>query len=83
MNNLYLNPPRWPGGPEICDFTNLPAFESETTFIEWHEAPKRGNPLYEPSSVVRKWKCDKCDGWHFVTKPRPPSGSSSGTGREA
>lgn len=28
-------------------------------------------------------QCEYCHLWHFKTKPRPPSGASSGSGRQS
>jgi len=79
--DVRLGLPRWLGGPPICEQENLPAFESKQTAIDWHEKPKQTNPLYEANHITKLWCCKFCSNWHFLTKPRPPSGSSSGTGR--
>jgi hypothetical protein len=61
--------------------TNLPSFESEAAAVEWNSKACETNPLYEPNRIVKIGKCETCGKWHFVTKSRPPSGSSSGTSK--
>lgn len=78
-----LYPPRWPGGPPICASANLPAFETQESAVAWQNAPNKTNPLYEANPIKKIWQCEKCRHWHFITKPRPPSGASSGSGRES
>lgn len=71
-----VDPPRWPGGPEICTLENLPRFETWKEAEAFHEKNAPG------ARIIRKGVCKFCGGWHYVAKPRPPSGDSSGTGRE-
>lgn len=81
MNLITLDHPRWPGGPPLCPAANLPAFATADQAKQWHDAPKRGNPLYESNPMTKLWQCEECGQWHFTTHPRPPSGSSSGSSK--
>lgn len=68
-----LEEPLWPGGPPICSFSNLPAFETESelkAFMDQHFG-----------SALAKWRCIYCQCWHYWAKPHPPSGSSNGDER--
>lgn len=78
---ILIENPVWKGCPLICQVAWLPAFDSKQAAIDWHEAPGKGNPLYEPNRIVKIGKCKACGKWHFKAKPRPPSGATSGTGR--
>ena len=78
-----FNPPRWKGGPVICQQVNLPAFPSKEAAIGWLTAPNKTNPQYEPSRIKKLWQCDFCKWWHMETQPRDPAGSSSGQGRSS
>lgn len=58
---MKLDPPRWPGGPEICVATNLPAFETEKVLKGWME-------LNAPEcKIERTGKCGECGMWHAET----------------
>jgi len=81
LGQTILEPPRWAGGPPICAHENLPAFGCVADVTRWREKP--GNPLYEANPIKRLWLCHHCGQWHYTTKMRPPSGSSSGSGRES
>lgn len=76
-----LEASRWPNGPKICAVANLPYFKSEAEAKAWHTRHLDGNPIYEPNPIVKMWRCAACGGVHFLTKMRPPSGSSSGSSK--
>jgi hypothetical protein len=66
----------WPG-LMICEKRNLPAFASRQEMAAFRER-------YCPSArVVREGVCKFCQRWHFASKPRGPSGASSGTERSS
>lgn len=72
----HLEVSRWPGGPLICDVTNLPSHASKSDALTFHERNAPGQ------SIGRIGPCHYCGGWHYESKVRPPSGASSGTGRK-
>lgn len=74
-SDLFEPKPRWLGAPKICLKENLPAFETWKKADAFHEANSPG------SRYVRQWQCSFCDCWHYLAKPRPPSGDSSGSSR--
>lgn len=76
-----LDPPAWPGGPELCDMEGLPFFETQEALLAAHNAPRKTNPVYEGQPLRRVWRCRFCGGWHSEYAYRDPSGASSGTGR--
>jgi len=67
--------PRWPNGPPMCETANLPAFKTIDEAKAFHEANGPG------SRIIRSWRCDVCNCYHYLSKPRPPSGDSSGISR--
>lgn len=69
-----LEPPRWPGGPPICEKENRPAFATA-------DKAKVFNAGHPAIRMTRLWKCDFCDHWHYTFKMRAPSGDSSGSSR--
>ena len=75
---LILDPPRWPGGPAICPIENLPAFPTEADAFKFQRHGSREAPR---TRILRLWKCDCCDHWHFTATTPSPSGASSGTER--
>jgi len=79
---LFETKPRFKGCPPICLKENLPAFDNKMAAFDWHTDAKLSNPLYDPNPIVKIWQCKTCNKLHFITKPRPPSGGSSGTGRD-
>lgn len=58
MNPKFLDPPRWPGGPQICIVANLPAFETEAQAIKFNSSD-------HPLPVLARWQCKACEGWHY------------------
>jgi hypothetical protein len=66
--------PVWRNCPPLCDLTNLPAFET------WKDADAFNKRDGDPS-ILLKWQCSYCHGWHYWIKPRSPAGDSSGSGR--
>lgn len=70
-----FEPPRWPGGPLICVAVNLPAFPTKEEALAFHEKNGPGN------RITRIGQCETCKYWHYLVKPRPPSGDSSGSSR--
>lgn len=72
---LQLEPPRWPGGPPICPYENLPAFAT------WSEAARFQEDNAPGNGIAHKWQCQKCGMWHFIGKPRQPSGTTSSSER--
>ena len=65
MNSKFLDPPRWPGGPQICIVANLPAFETESAGIAFN------NKSHLP--VLARWQCKACGGWHHWATSRTDS----------
>ncbi len=57
-------PARWPGGPEICEMTNLPSFPNEHAMKQYQAALM--------SKVVKEWRCVNCGEWHYLTDSRGP-----------
>jgi hypothetical protein len=74
-NPLFEPKHRWPGAPPICLAENLPAFDTREAAMEFHERNAPGG------RVTRIGICSVCGSWHYVSKPRPPSGDSSGSSR--
>jgi len=50
---ISLDPPRWPYGPRICDYSNLPAFDTIAEGLAFHIVP------------LLRWHCQHCGCWHF------------------
>jgi hypothetical protein len=73
MAAIFEPKPRWPGGPIICNATNLPAFKTKAGMKAF-----QGSLL---SNVVEEWECEHCGCFHYKAKPRGPAGSSSGNER--
>lgn len=70
--------PRWVGAPPICLHTNLMAFDDPSDFYKFESRNCPGN------KTVMKWKCSKCNKFHFWgVGAGDPAGSSSGTGRSS
>lgn len=69
-----FDPPRWPGGPKICVYENLPSFVDEAEI-------KAFNLSCGDRPIEAKWQCSKCGCWHVILKPQSPAGDSSGNGR--
>lgn len=66
-----LDPPRWPGGPEICTKENLPAFKTKDAMGEYMDKIA--------TSAEKKWHCDFCGCHHFKASPKVDSnGQRSG-----
>ena len=69
-NKAWLEPPRWPGGPLICGYENLPAYVTLAEVKHWQE---------QCHSAVTKfvWRCHACGMLHdkFIGLTR-----NSGTG---
>ena len=59
-----LEPPRWPGGPEICEMHNLPAFETREDAEKFHDNQGSRNP------IKRIGRCRYCGKWHYESKAR-------------
>lgn len=78
---LFETKPRFKGCPPVCLKANLPAFETKEQLYQWHLGAKETNPQYDPNPIVKVWQCETCQRFHFLTKLRPPSGSSSGSSR--
>lgn len=74
MNTDLFDPPRWPGGPKICKAENLPAFQTVKEMAAFHDS------LPGVKTLTVKL-CPVCDCYHAYTKPRSPSGDSSGSSR--
>lgn len=55
-----LEPPRWPGGPPICERENLPGFESKAAALGFNRA------LVEIE--VAPWQCEACGLWHYRSR---------------
>jgi hypothetical protein len=56
-----LLPPRWPGGPPICDKANLPAFDSRAAAEAFHEG-------HTCTRIAAIWRCRfGCGLWHFYS----------------
>lgn len=68
-----LDPPRWPGGPEICTKENLPAFKDAAALAAFTER--------NSGSVLKKWECLHCGCLHAEFKRHPPGGTTSGSER--
>lgn len=68
---IALEPARWPGGPKICPFENLPAF---TTLKD----AKKFEDSLGVMHVVRTWRCPKCGCVHFIADTNH---NTSGTAR--
>lgn len=58
---VRLDPPRWPGGPQICPAANLPAFATEREMNGYFDTNAPSLP------EVRRWQCDRCGMWHRQT----------------
>jgi hypothetical protein len=56
---VKLESPRWPGGPELCEAKNRPAFESPSAAADY--AAKNCPSL----SVKEVSECASCGRWHF------------------
>ena len=69
-----LEPHRWPGGPPICEETNLPAFRNA------QDAQASGHTVGR-NYVKEVWPCKACRLWHADYLDHPPSGASSGSSR--
>lgn len=52
-----FDPPRWPGGPHICRYENLPAFASLKSLNDFHDGCKS-------AVITEKWKCPVCHEYH-------------------
>lgn len=72
---IFEKKPRWPGAPKICIYENMLAFETEKELNAF-------NDTCASPQIVEKWICKACGCYHYVAKPTPPAGASSGTGRE-
>lgn len=68
---------RWEGAPLICEMENLPAFESKEAAKQYHLDTNPRGFMYEP------WRCRFCGMWHYKSVAADPSGSSSGSTRNA
>ena len=68
-------PARWPGGPHICEFENLPAF---ATAKELHAF----DAGCDANHILCAWECQACHEWHATYEMRAPSGATSGSGRQ-
>jgi hypothetical protein len=75
--NAQLEPPRWPGGPDICPVANLPAFLTAKDAADFRAANSPG------TTVIAEWTCTSCFWIHFWSVAQGPAGASSGTTREA
>ena len=78
--------PRFPGCPPICEKTNLPAFkvflkDPDLKIIESPEMEEFIKTHCPGAKVIGRWFCRHCKMGHFTSKPRPPSGDSSGSSR--
>lgn len=74
-SNVQLEPPRWSGGPRICPYENLLAFETEK------EIGRFCDDNCPSCSPYFKWKCGQCGHWHMLTSWPAPAGASSGNAR--
>ena len=69
---------RYRGCPPICTSANLPHFKTEDELNRWRTMPER-----DGHKLQKKWACRACGGWHYLARPRGPSGSSSDTERDS
>lgn len=72
---IFEPKPRWPGAPPTCELDCDLAFASTEELFAFHEANAPG------ARILKVWKCAFCGRWHYKSKPRPPSGDSSGLSR--
>jgi hypothetical protein len=56
-----FDPPRWPGGPHICVYENLPALPSCKELNQFLDANAPG------IIILAQWKCKRCGEWHNKT----------------
>ena len=54
-----FDPPRWPGGPLICIYENLPAFDTLKDLNHFHERNAH------QAVVDGKWLCHRCGKYHM------------------
>ena len=66
MPEIFEPNPRWPGGPKICVYENLPAFETEKELFAF-------NASCGGSSIMLKWQCAQCGCYHYHAAPPAPS----------
>ncbi len=59
MSEIFEEKLRWPGAPQVCLYENLFAFKDEKAIGKFQEK------FHPGVSVVEKWKCAKCDCWHY------------------
>ena len=76
IDPLLFEPPRWPGGPPICQKENRPAFPTEADMAEFQKS--NGS-----AGSIKSWLCPSCSCYHYLPKPFDPAGSSSGSGRSS
>jgi len=69
MNIATLDPPRWPGGPAICQVANLPAFATEKEAAAFNN---RNGHL----PILAQWPCKFCGHIHYwATSPTDSNGN--------
>ena len=73
MSELFETP-RWPGGPHLCEYENLPAFPTPADIKDFNEG---SDAVHE----LARWQCPICQEWHFTCEMRAPAGATSGRGR--
>lgn len=73
MSSCLFDPPRWPDGPAICVYENLPAWKSEKEMLTVCGS--------EGIVIKYKWRCPVCSSIHIIAT-YPPSGASSGSARD-
>lgn len=77
MTSPFEETRRWEGAPLICTKANLPAFDSKEEAKQYHRDTNPRGLAYEP------WLCAFCGKWHYKSVAADPSGSTSGTTRNA
>ena len=56
-NEPLLDPPRWQGGPPICNYENLPAYVTVKEMKHWQEQNHMAIAEFA-------WKCHVCGMYH-------------------
>ena len=67
--SLFEAVPRWPGAPKVCEYENLPAFDSAK------DAAAFLREVSPNQHAIEQWECPVCGKWHMLTGS-PPIGHS-------
>lgn len=79
LGQPILDPPRWPGGPEICEAENLPAFPDLAAAHAFHRARNRSGSVVNMRGDP--WLCGHCGRWHYQSDHAGSHGYADGSGR--